>query len=300
MRSALRRLSLENILYIVYLRGRMRALLTLLLVGATALTAQFSDVTVRLDIERLKQSEQQNLQGLKGAIQQFYLSSPWEQNIDDLDMVLDMQVMFQSTILINNERHYQAQILFTNRLDQLYLEKAAKFPYSPGRSLRLSLDFDPLASLLEFYAYFLIAGELDTYEVMAGSPYYSKAMDLAILGQNIPSVSRGWSDRIKLVERLTSNQELRRAKAYFYQAAGVLSDEEPDMEALQGYLGQFTSSIRTIVERQGQERHTTLFLTGHAAEIADMLAQANMWTELAAMAEFNPNAQQIYEAHLKR
>ncbi len=281
----------------------MRALLTLLLAGATSLTAQFADVTVQLDIERLKQSEQQELQGLEAAIQQFYLNSPWEQDIDDLDMVLDMQVMFQSTIIINNERHYQAQILFTNRQDQLYLDKNATFPYSPGRPLRLSPDFDPLPSLpslLEFYAYLLIAGELDTYEAMAGSPYYSKAMDLAILGQSISSISRGWSERIKLVERLISNQELRRAKAYFYQAFDLHADEEPDMEALREFLGQFTSSIQTIVERQGQERYTALFLTGHAAEIAEMLARAEMWSELAAMAEFNPGAERIYKANLKR
>lgn len=277
----------------------MRVLFALLLVGAASLPAQFAVVTIQLDIERLKQSEQQQLQGLEAAIQQFYLNSPWEQDIDDLDMVLDLQVMFQSTIVINNERHYQAHILFTNRQDQLYLEKDAKFPYSPGRSLRLSFDFNPLPSLLEFYAYVLIAGELDTYEIMGGSPYYSKAMDLALLGQNTPSVSRGWSERIKLVERLTSNQELRRAKAYFYQAFDVLAEEEPDMEVLRGFLGQFTSSIQTIVERQGQERHTTLFLTGHAAKIAEMLARADMWAELAAMAEFNPDAQRIYKANLK-
>ena len=278
----------------------MKTLFTLLLIGVASLAAQFTDVTVTLDVERLKQRERQELQGLDAAVREFYLNSLWEQDIRDLDMVLDIQIMFPSTILINNELHYQAQILFHNRLDQLFLEKSAKFPYSPGRPLRLTIDFDPLASTFAFYAYLLIAGELDTYEVMAGSPYYMKATDLAILGQNTPSVRRSWSERIKLVERLTSNQELRRAKAYFYQAFAIRTEKEPNMDKLREVLVQFTTSIEIIVQRQGQERHTALFLTGHASEIAEMLALVEMWTELAAMAELNPDTKQIYQDNLRR
>ncbi|GAF82590.1 unnamed protein product, partial [marine sediment metagenome] len=178
------RLSLGNEQLRLYFWPMQKTLITLLVVLVGSLHAQFAEVTIQSDVQRLKDRERQDLQGLEEAIQQFYLSSPWEQEVADLEMYLDVQLVFQSTIDIGNEMYYQAQVLISNRQDQRYFIKDVSFPYSPGRSVNLSPVFDPLASLLEFYAYLLIAGELDTYEILAGSPYYTRAASLAIQGRN--------------------------------------------------------------------------------------------------------------------
>ncbi|MBA7474615.1 hypothetical protein ES707_09969 [subsurface metagenome] len=276
-----------------------KVLITVLVVLAGSLHAQFAEVTVQTDVQRLKDRERQDLQGLEEAIQQFYVSSPWEQDITDLEMYLDVQLVFLSTLDIGNEVYYQAQVLFSNRQDQRYFIRDATFPYSPGRSVNLSSVFDPLASLLEFFAYLLIAGELDTYEILAGSPYYTRAASLAVIGKNDPYVGRGWIDRLRLAERLTANQDLRRGKAYFYQALDILAGEKPDMAELRKALDQFYKSIQTVVNREGQERQTSIFLSGHVEEIAEMLAQAGMWDELADMRVLNPDGERIYQNYLE-
>lgn len=277
-----------------------KTLITVLTVLVGSLYAQFAEVTVqKTDVQRLKDRERQDLQGLEEAIQQFYLSSPWEQEVADLEMYLDVQLVFQSTLAIGNEVYYQAQVLISNRQDQRYLVRDANFPYSPGRSVNLSPVFDPLASLLEFYAYLLIAGELDTYEILAGSPYYTRAASLAIQGRNNPYVSQGWIDRLRLAERLAANQDLRRAKAYFYQAFDILAEEKPDRAELRKALSLFYKSIQTVVKREGQERHTSIFLSGHAEELAELLALAGMWTELAEMMVLNPDCERIYQSYLE-
>ena len=157
-----------------------------------------------------------------------------------------------------------------------------------------------MGAVLTFYAYLLIAGELDTYEILAGSNYYAKANTLATLTLNQPQVGRDWAARIKLVERLTNNQDLRRAKAYFYQAFDALAEEKPDLERLKEALGSFYKSIDTMTRREGMDRYTTLFLAGHAEELAEMLARAGMWRELADMAVIHPDGERYYKPYLKK
>ncbi len=278
----------------------MRNPIVLILLTAAILHGQFAEVAVVLDMEWLNSNEQQQLQGLEETIQQFYLNAPWERDITDLDMVLDIQILFQSTIDLGSEDYYQAQVVFSNRQDQLLFDKNTRFPYSPGRAVQFANEYDPLGSVLTFYAYLLIAGELDTYEILAGSNYYTKANTLATLTLNQPQVGRDWGARIKLVKRLNTNQDMRRAKAYLFQAFDALAEEEPDLDLLKEALGSFYKSIDTMTRREGMDRHTTLFLTGHAEEIAEMLARAGMWRELADMAVLHTDGERFYKSYLKK
>lgn len=278
----------------------MKNHIAILLLTTAILNGQFAEVTLVLDMERLNSNEQQQLQGLEETIKQFYLNAPWEKEIADLDMVLDIQIVFKSTIDLGSKDYYQAQLLFSNRQDQRLYDKNTRFPYSPGRAVQFANEFDPLGAVLTFYAYLLIAGELDTYEILAGSNYYTKANTLATLTLNQPQVGRDWGARIKLVERLNTNQDLRRAKAYFYQAFDALAEEKPDLDRLKEALGSFYKSIDTMTRREGMDRYTTLFLTGHAEELAEMLARAGMWRELADMAVIHPDGERYYKPYLKK
>ncbi len=274
-----------------------------LLIGVTLaaglLQAQFIDVTCDLNVERLKESDRQELHGLSEAVVAFFTSSAWEQEIGDLDMSLDIQIIFLPSITLGSNRYYQAQILFTNRQDQVYFVRDAKFIYGRGRGLILSSMFDPLATLLEYYAYLLIAGELDTYAQLGGSAYYSKASTLAQLSQSAPQLGRSWGNRIKQVEQYATNLDLRRAKAYFYAGFDALGAEEPDMAALKEAMTQFYQALERVVLRSGIKRQTTMFLSGHAEEIAEMLAQTGMWAELQGMIQYNPDSERIYGEFLK-
>jgi hypothetical protein len=263
------------------------------------LYGQFAEVTVQLDVQRLNDRERQDLQGLEMAVSQFFTASTWSDDITDLEIFLDIQMVFQSTVAIGNEKYYQAQVLFDNQQDQRYFVRDVVFPYSPGRSISLSMIFDPMASFLEFYAYIFIAGELDTYDVLGGSPYYAKATALAVQGENDPHVNQGWSERLKTAERLAASQDLRKAKAYFYQAFDILAEEKPSLQELQKALTLFHASIDKVVTREGQERYLSIFLSGHAEETAEMLAIAGMWEELADMRELNPDSERVYQGYLE-
>ena len=281
------------------------------LVAGGSLQGQFAQVQVELDLARLNEAGRQECENLDREIRNFFLHSPWDQGIRDLEIFLDIQLVFQTDISAGNERLYQAQALFTNRLDQQYFTRNVQFSGSRGRGVRLASIFDPLGSFLEFYAYLMIAGELDTYDPLGGSAYYSKAAALTIQGKNSRSTSRGWEERSRLVERLSSNQDLRRAKAYFYLALENYSqlsspgqqsesDNAAWMKELRQNLQLFHQAIQQVVRRLGQERYTGIFLSGHAAESAEMLLYAGMREQLAAMIELDPNNIRLYQDYLTR
>ncbi len=75
------------------------------------------------------------------------------------------------------------------------------FNYEVGQSMYANLDaFDPLTSLLDFYALIIIGFDMDTWEEFGGTPYFKKAFDIV----NLASTSNnktGWQPSNKLYSR---------------------------------------------------------------------------------------------------
>jgi len=66
------------------------------------------------------------------------------------------------------------------------------FNYEVGQSMYADFDeYDPLTSLLDFYALLIIGSDMDTWEEFGGSPFFTKAYDIL----NLAATSRntnGW------------------------------------------------------------------------------------------------------------
>lgn len=75
------------------------------------------------------------------------------------------------------------------------------FNYEVGQSMYANLDaFDPLTSLLDFYALIIVGFDMDTWEEFGGTPYFKKAFDIV----NLASTSNnktGWQPSNKLYSR---------------------------------------------------------------------------------------------------
>ena len=75
------------------------------------------------------------------------------------------------------------------------------FKYEVGQSMYANLDaFDPLTSLLDFYALIIIGFDMDTWEEFGGTPYFKKAFDIV----NLASTSNnktGWQPSNKIHSR---------------------------------------------------------------------------------------------------
>ena len=75
------------------------------------------------------------------------------------------------------------------------------FTYEVGQSMYANLDaFDPLTSLLDFYALIIIGFDMDTWEEFGGTPYFKKAFDIVNLAST-SSNKTGWLPSNKLYSR---------------------------------------------------------------------------------------------------
>lgn len=256
---------------------------------------QFVDVNVQVNVDYLDNAERQEVAFLQSSIEQFFTTSNWEIDIEDLEIVLDVHLILQSTIDLGGREYFQGQLVITNRLDQMFLERDARFTYKQGQAIVLSLSFDPLATLLEYYAYLIIAGELDTYDVLGGSTYYQKAATLANLNRQQLNVGGSWISRIEYAEKLSKSHEFRRSKALFYQAFDALAQEKPNRAELQKALTGFYDLIEKLFTREGLDYNTQQFLTGHAEELAEWLAVAGMWDQLEDFNRIDSDNSRIYK-----
>jgi len=80
-------------------------------------------------------------------------------------------------------------------------DAAWSFRYEVGQSMYANLDaFDPLTSLLDYYALIIIAFDMDTWEEFGGTPYFNKAFDIVNLASS--STNRnGWLSSNKIYNR---------------------------------------------------------------------------------------------------
>ena len=120
-------------------------------------------------------------------------------NWDGDKIECSMNIFFTSA---SGEVEYGAQIVVvsqrpvyqsTRNSALLTLNDAAwSFRYEVGQSMYANLDaFDPLTSLLDFYALIIIGFDMDTWEEFGGTPYFKKAFDIV----NLASTSNnknGW------------------------------------------------------------------------------------------------------------
>jgi hypothetical protein len=117
----------------------------------------------------------------------------------------------------SDETHYQAQIVVTSQR-QIYKsndkslmlsinDNAWNFEYIKGQPLySRQTVFQPVTSLLNYYAYIILGFDADSWDDLGGTPYFTKASDIVNLGAN-SAFKTGW-------ERSSSS----------YSRAGLVND----------------------------------------------------------------------------
>lgn len=257
---------------------------------------QFENVKVVFDNGLLTVSERQNILPLEQNIVRFIESTRWDEEYNDLKIPLHIQFIFEGVAQKGAQETYLAQVLFSNGTDQRFFDKSFQFPYGQGISLYFDLvEFDPLASFLAFYANLILAGEMDTYEPMGGTRIYEISREIALRG-TASEFSRGWSYRAKLVDDLSTNFGLRKAKYFYFYAMDLFNEGELDHAVKE--FGNMIKGLDEVYDRFLKEHYTTFFLKAHfndLTKVLQLLGQKNM---LKDMMELDPDNLKIYKAAL--
>jgi len=262
------------------------------------LNAQFSKIDVTMDDRLLKNDDRQILINLKNEISRFFINNSWDEEWSDLEIKLNIQIIFEGTATKNGKKNFLAQALISTNEDQRFFDNSLQFHFNQGSSLYYDpVMFEPLPSFLAYYANMILAGEIDTYEPNAGSKQYEIARSIALRGtsSNFP---KGWSKRVQLTDDMSSNYGLRKARFAYYYALDLFKDGE-----IEESINQFNLMIKGIDEvydRIPREHYTLYFLKSHASELSKILQILRQNNILQILIELDPSNRDIYEDGLKK
>ncbi len=144
----------------------------------------------------------------------------------------------------------------------LYNDDSWTFQYIPNRSLvHDELQFDAIATLLNFYAYIILGYDYDSFEALGGTPWFSEAQDQVAIAQT--TAAPGWQrsgaspdNRAQLIADLTNpNYELLRKAFYRYHRHGLDLFIQSPQKARQNIL----EALQMIRQAKQQTVNNLLF-----------------------------------------
>ena len=275
-----------------------KELIFFIILLVSLLNAQFSKIDVTMDDRLLKNDDRQILINLKNEISRFFINNSWDEEWSDLEIKLNIQIIFEGTATKNGKKNFLAQALISTNDDQRFFDNSLQFHFNQGSSLYYDpVMFEPLPSFLSYYANMILAGEIDTYEPNEGSKQYEIARSIALRGtsSNFP---KGWSKRVQLTDDMSSNYGLRKARFAYYYALDLFKDGE-----IEESINQFNLMIKGIDEvydRIPREHYTLYFLKSHASELSQILQILRQNNILQTLIELDPSNRDIYEDGLKK
>ena len=178
-------------------------------------------------IAHLTSEEQEELRELGDKINDYFNNYAWTEDEYETDIDVNIYIIIENVRQKSHEKIYKAQFQIRSESGDSFYDKELEFPYHRNYPLEHNkVQFDPVTKVLDFYANMILAGEMDTYGLMLGTPFYDVALDLANQG-SFSQYKTGWSTRLKEHEKVTNirTRPLREAKPDFFEALYFLDED---------------------------------------------------------------------------
>ena len=244
-------------------RYLLLALLYLLL--GRQLFGQELDCDVTVNYESIPTTNRDFLSDFEKEVKTYLNSYRW--TTEDLEgdrIPCSISIFFRS---VTGSNRYSAQI-FVGSQRLIYegdgkttavfrnLDDKWDFFYEQNQPLyHNEYRYDPLASLLDFYAYIILGYDFDSHELLSGTPYFQKASNIVNLALS-SAYSRGWIkttgsySRAGLIEELlNARYDPVREGLYRYHFDGLdflASDRRQAFETIIGVLDQFAEFKKNL------------------------------------------------------
>ena len=277
----------------------MKLIKTSLFLSIFSFTMAFSqvlDVTVSIEYGRLSNDEKKELEGFSDKVAQYFNNYDWVDDEYETDVSCNVRILIETVQKKTFEKMYKAQFLISSESGENFYDKMWEFPYEPSFPLEHTKGmFDPLTHFLDFYAYMILAGELDTYDHLQGTPLYDRALDIASQGI-ISQYPRGWSQRNEELLMITHirTRPLREVKPDFFEALYLY--EEGDLQEAAKHADIVLKGIRKVFTAQPNNKYLRVFFEAHHKEIA-MLFEGK-FDILEELTEIDSKHRETYRQYL--
>ena len=192
-------------------------------------SAQELDATVTINVEQLPTASRERLDNFANQIKDYLNNTKFTRKAWEGDKIkCSFNIFFSNA---NDETSYTAQMVVASQrpiegsklgsLMMSIMDNTWAFKYEKNQAMYFNqADFDPLTSLLDFYAYLMIGFDADSYQPLDGTDYFQKALDLTVRGAS-SSASKGWLlesnayNRRALIDNLLNGKYQQFRQDYF-------------------------------------------------------------------------------------
>ena len=242
-----------------------------LLLSVTKSFAQRFQCEVKIQMSQLQPRDQDDLSDLSQKLTDYLNKKNWSDQNQDLTIKSNIQLIITTVTTRGSEKVYRAQFLISSPSGENFYDTSCEFPYFLGQAFETyRTAFDPLLDLVDFYVYMVLAGELDTYELFSGTPFYNKAQDLANQGQ-LSNFSTGWTGRLEDVIQITDGDHvpLREAKFYYYEGLYFV-EREPNPNYARQFSTEVVRRLGMVYNKRPNSKTLKRFLDSHFQEICTL------------------------------
>jgi hypothetical protein len=206
----------------------MKKILFILVFLANINFAQELNCLVTVNMEKLQSAARDPLKDFQSVIDDYlnknkFTTERWAGARIDCSMSILFQTAdnnsYTAQVIVTSQRplyHSQQNSLMLNVNDGSW-----SFIYQKGQTLTPNqTNYDPITSFLDYYAFLIIGLDADSFDKLAGSRYFVKALDLVNLGAT-SQYSSGWQNssaaysRRGLVEDLINERYRAFREAYY-------------------------------------------------------------------------------------
>lgn len=274
----------------------------ILLLGCFNNYAQELEATVIVNTEQLSNDAKDRLDNFKYQMQDYlnnnkFTKKPWEGERIKCTFTIFFtdasdDVTYSAQMVVSSQRPVENSPM--NSLMLSIMDNAWAFRYEKGQAMYFGqTDFDPLTSMLDYYAYIIIGLDSDSYYDLGGTTYFQKALDITVRGGS-SKFAKGWQlesnpfNRRALVDNLLNAKYQQFRQDYFdyhYNGLDLFNSSKPEERKLA--LDNIVKLVKNLEKMRDQIDWRSVllkvFFDAKAGEIADRLkrfADKSIYTTL--------------------
>ena len=257
---------------------------------------QFTEVLVNVDYSNVNENQIFIFENFEQEIQSYFINNYFFDEPEELELLLDINIIVENINDRGGEKLITAQILFSNKRDQHLFSKSFDFTYQKNQALYKSEIFNPLSSLLTYYAYLYIAHELDTYGYLGGNKYFMKAQNIASDGKS-SLYPKNWQKRLKKNRRDMENYTYRNLKYNFFTAYDILDINSSNTKEAYTFFDSFEKGLLEYDDYYGYSKPLTHFLNAYNQEIVMISKQLNYNKVIEFLMIYDKSNENIYQKY---
>ena len=268
------------------------------------LFSQFTDIQISYEYNGrlIRDDKTYILEEFNSLIENYLKTTQFSTEYNYLEIPLKIHIIYEKVNFIGQYDfdNIAFQIFITNSAGQYYYMKNLSIPYSKGKNIYFNPTmFDPLASLLDYYAYLFTGIELDSYDLYLGSSYYQKCLDLYSLSSTSNKSSSNWSILKENIENIKDNDFLRKARYNFYSCIDMMNSNDINLKLLKEKMIDFLMNLISIQDKFGYDKSTLQFIDVFRIEITDMFKTLSIIEGIEFLIKFDKDYESTYTTYLE-